>query len=97
MTFDLKPNFSCLLIARTLIHDYLQVVVEGPMQSPFQGVVSRTGTPFLPRLMPFYQGGFFKLELFLPAEYPMCPPKVLFIAKLRTYPLLNCCAGPFPN
>jgi ubiquitin-conjugating enzyme E2 N len=23
-------------------------------------------------------GGFFKLELFLPAEYPMCAPKVLF-------------------
>jgi ubiquitin-conjugating enzyme E2 N len=29
-----------------------------------------------------YQGGLFRLELFLPAEYPMGPPKVRFLTKL---------------
>ena len=29
-----------------------------------------------------YEGGFFNLELFLPEEYPMVPPKVLFRTKI---------------
>merc|ERR1711981_1380596 len=29
-----------------------------------------------------YQSGIFKLELFLPAEYPMVPPKVRFLTKI---------------
>merc|ERR1712070_226422 len=29
-----------------------------------------------------YQGGIFKLELFLPGEYPMVPPKVRFLTKI---------------
>ncbi|MES1915979.1 MAG: Ubiquitin-conjugating enzyme 13 [Cercozoa sp. M6MM] len=29
-----------------------------------------------------YAGGVFKLELFLPAEYPMVPPKVRFLTKI---------------
>jgi len=29
-----------------------------------------------------YQGGTFKLELFLPREYPMAPPKVRFLTKI---------------
>lgn len=28
-----------------------------------------------------FQGGSFKLELFLPEEYPMAPPKVRFMTK----------------
>ena len=29
-----------------------------------------------------YEGGCFRLELFLPAEYPMSPPKVRFLTKM---------------
>ncbi|KAJ1954228.1 Ubiquitin-conjugating enzyme E2 35, partial [Dipsacomyces acuminosporus] len=29
-----------------------------------------------------YQGGHFKLELFLPEEYPMSPPKVRFLTRM---------------
>mmetsp|Transcript_9483 Transcript_9483/g.34779 ORF Transcript_9483/g.34779 Transcript_9483/m.34779 type:complete len:152 (-) Transcript_9483:221-676(-) len=29
-----------------------------------------------------YEGGAFKLELFLPEEYPMAPPKVRFLTKI---------------
>eukprot|EP00294_Goniomonas_avonlea_P014777 CAMPEP_0114541880 /NCGR_PEP_ID=MMETSP0114-20121206/1540_1 /TAXON_ID=31324 /ORGANISM="Goniomonas sp, Strain m" /LENGTH=151 /DNA_ID=CAMNT_0001726145 /DNA_START=11 /DNA_END=466 /DNA_ORIENTATION=+ len=29
-----------------------------------------------------YQGGRYKLELFLPSEYPMAPPKVRFLTKI---------------
>lgn len=29
-----------------------------------------------------YSGGVFKLELFLPEEYPMAPPKVRFLTKI---------------
>ena len=29
-----------------------------------------------------YEGGQFKLELFLPEDYPMAPPKVRFLTKI---------------
>mmetsp|Transcript_120272 Transcript_120272/g.169236 ORF Transcript_120272/g.169236 Transcript_120272/m.169236 type:complete len:150 (+) Transcript_120272:58-507(+) len=29
-----------------------------------------------------YEGGHFKLELYLPDEYPMCPPKVRFLTRI---------------
>ena len=29
-----------------------------------------------------YEGGLFELELFLPDEYPMCPPKVRFLTRI---------------
>lgn len=29
-----------------------------------------------------YEGGIFSLELFLPDDYPMCPPKVRFLTKI---------------
>ena len=34
-----------------------------------------------PQESPF-EGGIFKLELFLPGEYPMAPPKVRFLTKM---------------
>lgn len=30
----------------------------------------------------FPQGGIFKLELFLPEDYPMTPPKIRFLTKI---------------
>lgn len=35
----------------------------------------------VPRQTP-YHGGVFDLELFLPSEYPMAPPKVRFMTKI---------------
>lgn len=29
-----------------------------------------------------YEGGIFKLELFLPEDYPMTPPKIRFLTKI---------------
>ena len=29
-----------------------------------------------------YEGGLFKLQLYLPEDYPMVPPKILFITKI---------------
>jgi len=39
-----------------------------------------------------YQSGVFKMELFLPADYPMAPPKVRFLTKMyaTVLPLLPC-------
>ncbi|CAE7385129.1 UBC35, partial [Symbiodinium sp. KB8] len=58
-----------------------------------------TATPFEDNLRHFnvtiegaeetpYAGGIFRLELFLPAEYPMAPPKVRFITKMY-HPNIN--------
>ena len=32
--------------------------------------------------MDVFKGGKFNLELFLPEDYPMCPPKVRFLTKM---------------
>ena len=40
-------------------------------------IVKLTGPPGTP-----YEGGFFHCELFLTADYPMTPPKVLFRTKI---------------
>merc|ERR1719473_1348232 len=60
------------------------------MQDPPPGV---SATPFEDNLRYFnviiagpqespYQGGIFQLELFLPADYPMVPPKVRFLTRI---------------
>merc|ERR1712006_17051 len=60
------------------------------MQEPPPGI---SATPFEDNLRYFnviiagpqespYQGGIFQLELFLPADYPMVPPKVRFLTKI---------------
>lgn len=37
-------------------------------------------------------GGSFKLELFLPEDYPMAPPKVRFLTKIY-HPNIGTCRG----
>lgn len=49
----------------------------GPADSPYQGTTSETRSAF-----PFSTGGTFRLELFLPEEYPMGPPKVRFLTRI---------------
>merc|ERR1712205_259608 len=60
------------------------------MQEPPPGI---SATPYEDNLRYFnviiagpqdspFEGGVFKLELFLPAEYPMVPPKVRFLTKI---------------
>lgn len=59
-------------------------------QEPVPGI---TATPYEDNLRYFnvvisgpsescYEGGHFKLELFLPSDYPMAPPKVRFLTKI---------------
>lgn len=44
-------------------------------------LISTLILPALAMKSPF-EGGTFKLELFLPEEYPMAPPKVRFMTKI---------------
>ncbi|PSN69076.1 ubiquitin-conjugating enzyme [Corynespora cassiicola Philippines] len=63
---------------------------ERLMNEPVQGI---SATPHDDNLRYFdvtvegpsqspYEGGIFKLELFLPEDYPMTPPKVRFLTKI---------------
>ncbi|KAJ2905992.1 Ubiquitin-conjugating enzyme E2 35 [Zalerion maritima] len=47
---------------------YFDVEIHGP-----------SGSPYEENLIP---GGIFKLELFLPDDYPMTPPKIRFLTKI---------------
>lgn len=71
---------------------YFDVVISGPSQSPFEGEKRERGMRMLKEVSRStdcfafhsyrYLGGSFKLELFLPEEYPMAPPKVRFLTKI---------------
>jgi ubiquitin-conjugating enzyme E2 N len=57
------------------------VEIHGPSQSPYEG----SQTCFLRHLRCKTDqdlGGKFKLELFLPDDYPMTPPKIRFLTKI---------------
>jgi ubiquitin-conjugating enzyme E2 N len=56
------------------------VIIEGPDGSPFEREWLKRSDHW--HTLIFYKGGQFKLELFLPEEYPMAPPKVRFLTKI---------------
>jgi hypothetical protein len=68
------------------------VQIEGPQGSPFERA-SRALPPHGAR-GPLTRGaradGLFSLELFLPEDYPMAPPKVRFLTKIY-HPNIGAC------
>lgn len=59
---------------------YFDVTIQGPDGSPFQSTpLTRQWLSTSPDT---HADGVFKLELFLPEEYPMAPPKVRFLTKI---------------
>lgn len=67
---------------------YFDVEIHGPAQSPYEGLhspyLAQRGAPWRARHADrrTYAGGIFKLELFLPDDYPMTPPKIRFLTKI---------------
>ncbi len=59
---------------------YFDVTIQGPDGSPFQSASGLLLSIYL--LNGTCVDGVFKLELFLPEEYPMAPPKVRFLTKI---------------
>lgn len=55
---------------------HFDVKIEGPSQSPYEGT-SHTQHSFK-----VFLGGVFSLELYLPEDYPMEPPKARFLTKI---------------
>ena len=59
---------------------YFDVMIHGPSQSPYE-----CWSPYAPWIMYWLTlqlAGIFKLELFLPDDYPMTPPKIRFLTKI---------------
>jgi ubiquitin-conjugating enzyme E2 N len=52
---------------------YFAVNINGPESSPYEGSLL---------IITINSGGVFKLELFLPEEYPMVAPKIRFLTKI---------------
>lgn len=67
---------------------HFSVLISGPRDSAYDGDVSdkdeisSEGITSFSDLNIVSSGGQYKLELFLPEEYPMCPPKVRFLTKI---------------
>ena len=65
--------------------------VEGVNATPYEDNVRYFNVAIAGPIDSPYQGGLFRLELFLPAEYPMGPPKVRFLTKLYHPNIDRCC------
>lgn len=62
---------------------YFDVTIQGPEGSPFEGMCSCFRSNDQSLTVPsVFAGGIFRLELFLPENYPMEPPKVRFLTKI---------------
>lgn len=61
---------------------YFDVSIHGPTQSPYEGKALSPVALWLPSTDCCGTGGIFRLELFLPEDYPMTPPKIRFLTKI---------------
>lgn len=57
--------------------------IHGPSSSPYEGTLKLSRIIHIgPACLHKILGGVFKLELFLPDDYPMAPPKIRFLTKI---------------
>jgi ubiquitin-conjugating enzyme E2 N len=61
---------------------YFDVSIHGPAQSPYEGLTPLENIVGKERVSNSITGGIFRLELFLPEDYPMTPPKIRFLTKI---------------
>jgi len=77
---DSPPGISAAPNEENLRH--FDVSVSGPESSPYEGASLSPQMQNLRKERADRAGGVFKLELYLPEEYPMNPPKVRFLTKI---------------
>lgn len=89
MLYRLKSSLRKLFLTR-LFHCFSKKETQRLIAEPVTGI---SATPYQDNLRYFavaiegpadspYERGVFQLELFLPADYPMAPPKVRFLTKI---------------
>ena len=59
---------------------YFDVTIHGPSQSPYE--CWSPHACWIKYSLTLHLAGIFKLELFLPDDYPMTPPKIRFLTKI---------------
>lgn len=62
---------------------YFDVTVDGPGGSCYEGMHdTEIALAWRHLRLTSFTGGVFKLELFLPDDYPMCPPRIRFLTRI---------------